>query len=108
MEPFEEFTIRSHPRRIEFYFSRSGFWHRSASVRKAAHVMAARARVFSGFWRSIFGDGCEERTRVASRLSGDDIRILNAKDAKIFAKEREGFCSATFAESFASFASKFL
>ena len=75
-----------------FIFRGSGFGHGLGLCQEGAHVMAARGASFQRILEKYFpGTGVRKEARVASRLSGDEHSDLNAKDAKIFAKEREGF-----------------
>jgi len=75
-----------------FIFRGSGFGHGLGLCQEGAHVMAQRGAGFQRILEKYFpGANVRKQDRVASGLSDNERWGLNAKAAKVFAKEREGF-----------------
>jgi len=75
-----------------FVFRGSGFGHGLGLCQEGAHAMAARGTGFQRILEKYFpGTSVRKGDRVVSRSRGDERSDLNAKDAEVFAKEREGF-----------------
>ena len=73
-----------------FIFRGSGFGHGLGLCQEGAHVMAARGAGFQRILQKYFpGTSVRKEDHVLSKSSGDERWDLNAKNAKVFAKERK-------------------
>jgi SpoIID/LytB domain protein len=75
-----------------FIFRGSGFGHGLGLCQEGAHVMAQRGADFQRILEKYFpGTSVRKEDRVAAGLNDNERWDLNAKNAKVFAKGREGF-----------------
>ncbi len=75
-----------------FIFRGSGFGHGLGLCQEGAHVMAQRGADFQRILEKYFpGTSVRRGERSATGLSDNERGNLNAKSAKVFAREREGF-----------------